>query len=87
MHKCLAGWLLRRSTFQFKRQLIHVGLLASEPAFAGAMGNYVAGWVAGFLENRPFSEVFMIAFVTSSVATLILAVLIPVIRKLMGGVR
>ena len=64
-----------------------VGFMMGVWFFATAMGNYVAGWVAGFLQNRTFSEVFMIAFVTSAVTTLILAVLIPPIRKLMGGVR
>jgi POT family proton-dependent oligopeptide transporter len=64
-----------------------VGLMMGVWFFATAMGNYVAGWVAGFLENRAFSEVFMIAVVTSAAATLVLAVLIPPIRKLMSGVR
>jgi len=64
-----------------------VGFMMGVWFFATAMGNYVAGWVEGFLQNRTFSEVFMIAFVTSAVATLILAVLIPPIKKLMGGVR
>jgi POT family proton-dependent oligopeptide transporter len=64
-----------------------VGFMMGVWFFATAMGNYVAGWVAGFLQNRTFSEVFMIAFVTSAVATLILAVLIPPIKKLMAGVR
>jgi POT family proton-dependent oligopeptide transporter len=64
-----------------------VGFMMGVWFFATAMGNYVAGWVAGFLQNRTFSEVFMIAFVTSAVATLILAILIPPIKKLMAGVR
>ncbi|HEX9161057.1 MAG TPA: peptide MFS transporter, partial [Thermoanaerobaculia bacterium] len=34
-----------------------VGLMMGVWFFATAMGNYVSGWVAGFLENRPFSEV------------------------------
>ena len=63
-----------------------VGFMMGVWFFATAMGNYVAGWVAGFLENKSFSEVFMIAFVTSAVVTLILAVLIPPIKKLMHGV-
>jgi POT family proton-dependent oligopeptide transporter len=64
-----------------------VGFMMGVWFFATAMGNYVAGWVAGFLENRPFSHVFMIATLTSAVATLVLAVLIPPIRKLMSGVK
>src|SRR5207237_9227490 len=64
-----------------------VGFMMGVWFFATAMRNYVAGWVAGFLQNRAFSEVFMIAFVTSAAATLVLTVLIPSIRKLLGGVR
>ncbi|HKR63416.1 MAG TPA: peptide MFS transporter [Thermoanaerobaculia bacterium] len=64
-----------------------VGFMMGVWFFATAMGNYVAGWVAGFLENRPFSEVFMIAVVTSAAATLVLAVLIPAIKKMMSGVK
>src|ERR1051326_371773 len=64
-----------------------VGFMMGFWFFATAMVNYVAGWVAGFLQNRTFSEVFMIATMTSAATTLVLAVLIPVIRKLMSGVR
>jgi POT family proton-dependent oligopeptide transporter len=64
-----------------------VGFMMGVWFFATAMGNYVAGWVAGFLENRTFSEVFTIATMTSAAATLVLAILIPPIRKLMSGVR
>jgi POT family proton-dependent oligopeptide transporter len=64
-----------------------VGFMMGVWFLATALGNYVAGWVAGFLENRTFSEVFMIAFATAGVVTLILAVLIPVIKRLMGDVR
>src|SRR5436309_6453122 len=64
-----------------------VGLMMGVWFFATAMGNYVAGWVAGLVGTRSFSEVFMIAFVTAAAVTLILAVLIPVIKRLMAGVK
>jgi POT family proton-dependent oligopeptide transporter len=64
-----------------------VGFMMGVWFFATAMGNYVAGWVAGFVGNRSFSEVFMIAFVTAAVVTLILAIMIPMIKRLMGGVK
>jgi len=64
-----------------------VGFMMGVWFFATAMGNYVAGWVAGLVGTRPFSEVFMIAAVTSAVMTLVLAVLIPVIKRMMGGVK
>ncbi len=64
-----------------------VGLMMGVWFLAMGLGNYVAGSVAGLIENRPFSQVFMIAFVSAAVATLILSVLIPVIKRLMSGVR
>ena len=64
-----------------------VGFMMGVWFFATAMGNYVAGWVAGFLENRKFSEVFMIAFLSTAAATLVLAIMIPPIKKWMRGVR
>jgi proton-dependent oligopeptide transporter, POT family len=64
-----------------------VGLMMGIWFFATAMGNYVAGWVAGFLENRPFSEVFRIASLTVAAAAVILILLIPPIKRMMGGVK
>jgi proton-dependent oligopeptide transporter, POT family len=64
-----------------------VGLMMGVWFFATAMGNYVAGWVAGFLQDRPFSDVFLAAFASVAVATVILALLIKPIRGLMRGVN
>ena len=64
-----------------------VGLMMGIWFLATALGNYVAGWVAGFLENRPFSEVFQSAALSVAAAAVILAVLIPPIKRMMGGVR
>ncbi|MGZ8812315.1 MAG: peptide MFS transporter [Thermoanaerobaculia bacterium] len=64
-----------------------VGLMMGVWFFATAMGNYVAGWAAGFLQNRTYSDVFFAAFATVAVATVILALLIRPIKKLMGGVH
>jgi POT family proton-dependent oligopeptide transporter len=64
-----------------------VGLMMGFWFFATAMGNYVAGWVAGLVGHRTYSEVFMIAAVTAAVTTLILAVMIPIIQRLMAGVN
>ena len=64
-----------------------VGLMMGVWFFATAMGNYVAGWVAGFLENRSYSDVFFAAFVNLIIATVILALLIKPIRKMMRGVK
>ncbi|HEX6179455.1 MAG TPA: peptide MFS transporter, partial [Thermoanaerobaculia bacterium] len=64
-----------------------VGFMMGVWFFATAMGNYVAGWAAGFLQDRPFSQVFFAAFASVGVAALILAALIPSIKKMMGGVK
>jgi POT family proton-dependent oligopeptide transporter len=64
-----------------------VGLMMGIWFFATAMGNYVAGWVAGLVGHRSFSEVFMIAFVTSAAVTLVLTIMIPIIKRLMAGVH
>ena len=64
-----------------------VGLMMGVWFFATAMGNYVAGWVAGFLQNKSFSEVFFAAFASVAVATVILALLIKPIRSMMRGVN
>jgi len=64
-----------------------VGLMMGVWFFATAMGNYVAGWVAGFLQNRPFSDVFQAATINLIIATVILAALIVPIRKMMRGVK
>jgi POT family proton-dependent oligopeptide transporter len=64
-----------------------VGLMMGVWFFATAMGNYVAGWAAGFLQNRTYSEVFQAAFLSVFVAAVILALLIKPIKKMMGGVN
>jgi POT family proton-dependent oligopeptide transporter len=64
-----------------------VGLMMGVWFFATAMGNYVAGWIAGFLQDRPFSDVFQAAFFNLVIATVILALLIVPIKKMMRGVK
>ena len=64
-----------------------VGLMMGIWFMATALGNYVAGWVAGFLENRPFSDVFQTAFISIAIAAVILLVLLRPIRRMMGDVR
>jgi POT family proton-dependent oligopeptide transporter len=64
-----------------------VGLMMGVWFFATAMGNYVAGWVAGFLQDRKYSEVFQAATVNLIIATVILALLIVPIKRMMRGVK
>jgi POT family proton-dependent oligopeptide transporter len=64
-----------------------VGLMMGVWFFATAMGNYVAGWIAGFLQDRTFSDVFHAAFINLVIATVILALLVIPIKRLMRGVK
>jgi POT family proton-dependent oligopeptide transporter len=64
-----------------------VGLMMGVWFFATAMGNYVAGWIAGFLQDRTFSDVFEAAAMNLVIATVILAALIVPIKKMMRGVK
>jgi POT family proton-dependent oligopeptide transporter len=64
-----------------------VGLLMGVYFLSIAIGNKVAGWVAGFLKDMSFSQVFQVAFITAGVAALILVLLIRPIRKMMGDVH
>jgi POT family proton-dependent oligopeptide transporter len=64
-----------------------VGLMMGVWFFATAMGNYVAGWAAGFLQDRTYSDVFQAAFLSVVVAAIVLAILIKPIKKMMHGVN
>jgi POT family proton-dependent oligopeptide transporter len=64
-----------------------VGLMMGVWFFATAMGNYVAGWAAGFLQDSTYSQVFQAAFLSVFVATVILAILIKPIKSMMRGVN
>ncbi|HEX9982440.1 MAG TPA: peptide MFS transporter [Thermoanaerobaculia bacterium] len=64
-----------------------VGMMMGVWFFATAMGNYVAGWAAGFLQDRTYSQVFMAVFVSVAVAAFILALLVVPIKKMMRGVK
>jgi proton-dependent oligopeptide transporter, POT family len=64
-----------------------VGLMMGVWFMATALGNYVAGWAAGFLENRSFSDVFKTEFILIAIAAVVLALLIRPISRLMGKVH
>jgi len=64
-----------------------VGMMMGVWFLATALGNYVAGWVAGFLQDRTFSQVFQAAFVSIAVAGIILLLLIRPIKRMMGDVN
>jgi POT family proton-dependent oligopeptide transporter len=52
-----------------------------------AIGNKLAGYVAGFLQDMAFSQVFQVALIGAGVAAVILALLIRPIKRMMGGVK
>ncbi len=52
-----------------------------------AVGNKLAGVIAGMLTDMTFSQVFQVGMITSGVAAVILLLLIKPIRKLMGDVH
>ena len=64
-----------------------VGFMMGVWFMATALGNYVAGWSAGFLQNRSFSQVFQVSFLSSAAAAIILLVLLKPIRRLMGDIH
>ncbi len=64
-----------------------VGLMMGVWFLATAFGDYVAGWVAGFLQGQSFAHVFQAAFIGSAAAAVILILLFRPIKKLMGGVN
>ncbi|HEY2323631.1 MAG TPA: peptide MFS transporter [Thermoanaerobaculia bacterium] len=60
-----------------------VGLMMGVWFFALGSGNYVAGWLAGMVQDRSYSQVFMIVFEMIAFAAVILLLLIKPIKKLM----
>ena len=52
-----------------------------------AVGNKMAGWVAGFFERLPLPQLFGVVALTTFVAAVILLALTRPIRTLMGSVR
>ena len=52
-----------------------------------AFGNKLGGWVAGFFETLPLPQLFGSVFLTTTVAALILALLVRSTVRMMGGVH
>ena len=64
-----------------------VGIMMGVWFAATGLGNYVAGWAAGFLENKPFSQVFQAAFISCGIAAALLILFLRPIKRMMGGVN
>jgi proton-dependent oligopeptide transporter, POT family len=52
-----------------------------------ALGNMLGGEVAVYFETFPLAKLFGVVFLTTTVASVILTVLVPYIRRLMSGVH
>ena len=64
-----------------------VGVMMGIWFFALGSGNYVAGWLAGMVQDRSYSQVFQIVFITIGIAAVLLLLLIQPIKKLMSESR
>jgi POT family proton-dependent oligopeptide transporter len=64
-----------------------VGLMMGVWFLSNALGNKLAGFSASFFSSMPLSQLFGIIAAISLGAALVLALLIPWVKKLMGGVH
>jgi proton-dependent oligopeptide transporter, POT family len=54
---------------------------------AAAMGNVIGGWVGGLTENKGFGTVFYGIAITITIFSVVLLVCVPLLKKLMHGVK
>jgi POT family proton-dependent oligopeptide transporter len=64
-----------------------VGVMMGVWFLALSLGNFLAGYVAGYFERFPLPELFGRVFLTTAASTIVLALLVKPIRNLMGGVK
>jgi POT family proton-dependent oligopeptide transporter len=64
-----------------------VGLMMGVWLLSIAVGDKLAGWTAGFFTTLPLPALFGYVAVVTIVASVVLAVLVRPIRRLMGGIR
>jgi POT family proton-dependent oligopeptide transporter len=64
-----------------------VGLMMGVWFLATAFGNKLGGWVAGFFDKFPLPSLFGAVAATTIASALVLLVLVPWVKKLMGGVH
>jgi len=64
-----------------------VGLMMGIWFLSLALGNYIAGWAAGFFDILPLTQLFGAIFLATLVSALVLVFSIQAIRRLMGGVH
>ncbi|HET7433340.1 MAG TPA: peptide MFS transporter [Thermoanaerobaculia bacterium] len=63
----------------------YAGLLMGVWFFACGMGNYVAGWFAGLLEQMTYARIFGIVAIAMAISAAVLAALAPGIKRLSEG--
>ncbi len=64
-----------------------VGLMMGVFFLSNAVGNKLAGWSAGFFSTMPLSTLFGAIAVVMLVATLIMALLVRPVKRMMGGIH
>jgi len=64
-----------------------VGLMMGIWFLSLALGNYIAGWAAGFFDILPLTQLFGAIFLATAVSALVLVLSIRPIRRLMGGIH
>jgi proton-dependent oligopeptide transporter, POT family len=64
-----------------------VGLMMGVFFLSNAAGNKIAGWAAGFLEAMPIATLFGTVAAITLGASIVLFVMVPWIKRLMGGVQ
>ncbi len=64
-----------------------VGLMMGVWFLALSFGNYLGGWVAGYFEVLPLTQLYGALFLATALSALVLALMVRPIRGLMGGVH
>ncbi len=64
-----------------------VGLMMGVFFLSNAAGNKIAGWAAGFLGAMPIATLFGTVAAVTLGASVVLFLMVPWIKKLMGGVQ
>jgi POT family proton-dependent oligopeptide transporter len=64
-----------------------VGLMMGVFFLSNAAGNKIAGWAAGFLGAMPIATLFGTVAAITLASSLVLFVMVPWIKRLMGGIR
>jgi len=64
-----------------------VGLMMGVWFLALSLGNFMAGYVAGYFERMPLPQLFGAVLLTTTLSAVVLALVTPSIKRLMAGVH